>query len=191
MVDGYNIICNKYRAVGKEVPNTTRNTHVPLWGNMIYLLLLWLGYCRRKKRKTGYVYVFGIFSFCVYFLYASVQQNLIFSNIIFISTYYRILYCLFRWFWYDGCTTATKKCWENMVRILYVICSFLYYIVHTDNSSQFSSTVYLLLFIVVGVWKWWRIFCLHIIANGVGIHFFMALLSMFSVLGIIILVCAF
>ena len=30
---------------------------------------------QKKKRKTGYVYAFGIFSFCVYFLYASFQHN--------------------------------------------------------------------------------------------------------------------
>ena len=52
-MDGYNIICNKYRAVGEEVPNTTINigAHVlALLGVYKYntLLFCFLGIAEEK-----------------------------------------------------------------------------------------------------------------------------------------------
>ena len=120
------------------------------WGYINTIHCCCFGVLQKKKAsKTGYVYEFGIFSFCLYFLYASVQQNLIFSNILFLSTYYRILYCLFQVILVQWIHNNNEKMLENMVRILYVMFLFILYCTY----RQLITTVYLLLFIVVGVWK--------------------------------------
>ena len=152
----YNIIATIYRREEEEeeVTYTTINIGLHVFGIVgdisIQYTAVALGYCRRKKQvKQGTYTSLVYFHFCLYFLYASVQQNLIFSNILFLSTYYRILYCLFQVILVQWIHNNNEKMLENMVRILYVMFLFILYCTY----RQLITTVYLLLFIVVGVWK--------------------------------------
>ena len=138
----YNIIATIYRREEEEeeVTYTTINIGLHVFGIVgdisIQYTAVALGYCRRKKQVkqgtyTSLVYFHFVYTFCM----------LLFNRILYSQTFFSFLlitgYCIasFRWFWYNGSTTTTKKCWRTWY-VYYMLCSFLYYIVHTDNSSQ-------------------------------------------------------
>ena len=136
------------------------------------------GYCRRKSKKTGYVYIFICFLFCVYFLYASVvQQNLFyaFANISFTSTNYSILYCTFhsvflvQWMHH----IKEKMLGEYGKYVYYLLCSFLYYIVPTThhNSSTVSSSFHCCWRVGMMAYFLFTYYCKW---GGHTYHFFMA-----------------
>ena len=126
------------------------------------------------------MYAFGIFSFCVYFLYASVQQNLI------ISKHYLHFYLLqdivlrLQVIFVQWMHNNNEKCWENRY-VYYMLCSVLYYIVHTNNSFTIFL-LYIFFFSLLlacgndGVF----LFTYYCKWGGHTYHFYMALLSMFS-----------
>ena len=144
------------------------------WGyiNTIHCCCFWVLQKKKTRKQGTYIFSFVfyfVYTFCMLLLFNRIFYA--FSNIIFISTNYSILYCTFHSvFLVQWMHTSKKKCWENMVS-MYITCYVHFYIIlYIPTTHHNFSTVYILLFIVFGVWKWWRIFCLHIIANGVGIH---------------------
>ena len=140
-------------------------------------LLLLLGIAEEKARKQG-TYIFSfvfyfVYTFCMLLLFNRIFYA--FSNIIFISTNYSILYCTFhsvflvQWMHH----IKEKMLGEYGKYVYYLLCSFLYYIVPTThhNSSTVSSSFHCCWRVGMMAYFLFTYYCKW---GGHTYHFFMA-----------------
>ena len=125
------------------------------WGyiNTIHCCCFWV-LQKKKQENRVRIYFHLFFILCILFVcFCCSTESFMHSQTLF-SFLLITVYCIVHFivcFWYNGCTTSKKKCWENMVS-MYITCYVHFYIILYQQLITILL-LYLLLFIVVGVWE--------------------------------------